>query len=67
MVCIATTVNNNTAIGAFAFDAGTASDNTAVGAGALGGASNSAQYNVAVGVDTLNVLNTGTQNKAIGS
>ena len=64
-----TTAGNNTLIGAQAGDAITgAPDNTAIGSGALSGtmADTDSGYNVAVGVNSLNVLNCGAFNGAVG-
>ena len=64
-----TTAGNNTLIGAQAGDAITgAPDNTAIGSGALSGtmADTNSGYNVAVGANSLNVLNGGAFNVAVG-
>jgi len=64
-----TTASNNTLIGAQAGDAITgAPDNTAIGSGALSGtmADTNSGYNVAVGANSLNVLNGGAFNVAVG-
>ena len=63
----ATDVSNNTAVGAFAFDAGTGINNTALGSGALGHASNSGAENVAVGLNAGNGLTSGADNTFIGT
>jgi hypothetical protein len=61
------TQSNNTAVGAFALDAGTGDDNVAIGAGALGSASFAADNNVAVGKDAGNSVTTGEYNTIVGA
>ena len=64
-----TTAGNNTLVGFGAGDAITgAPDNTAIGSGALSGtmADTNSGYNVAVGANSLNVLNGGAYNVAVG-
>ena len=61
-----TTSDNNTAVGAYAFDAGTGASNTAIGSGSLGSSSNTGDNNTAVGFDALNSNTTGSGNNAFG-
>ena len=64
-----TTAGGNTLVGFGAGDAITgAPDNTAIGSGALSGtmADTNSGYNVAVGANSLNVLNGGAYNVAVG-
>jgi hypothetical protein len=61
------TQSSNTAVGAFALDAGTGTDVTAIGAGALGGASYAANENTAVGKDAGNQITTAPYNALIGA
>ena len=61
------THSSNTAVGAFALDAGTGTDITAIGAGALGGASYAANENTAVGKDAGNSITTAPYNALVGA